>query len=154
MTIPPWLIQIGSITGLLTFAFTIWDRLLTGRPSVTLRPTYTGRNLHCQNLTQHDVVVKKIRCSRKGVNVSSSESVDGFARASMGETFATILRAQTERGFPLVFSRGELVDPDCPETFPFAIIVSWRKSRSIWLPQFPVILFMSARSVRLLADAR
>jgi hypothetical protein len=155
MTFPPLLLQIGSITGLLTFLFTIWDRLLSGRPSVTIRPTeYSGRDVYCQNLAQQDVVIKKIRCSRKGVNVAYGDSSEGIFRASIGRTFVAILSAHTERGFPLIFKRGELVDPDCPEVFPFVVFVSWRKSRSMWLPQFPIFLFTSARAIRLLHAAK
>jgi hypothetical protein len=140
MTIPKWLLQFGSITGLLTFCFTIWDRLLSGRPSVTIRPTANGRDLFCHNLAQQDVVIKKIRCSSKGVIVAHNDSSRGIMNAAVGESFAAILSANTERGFPLMFKRGELVDSDCPEVFPFAVIVSWRKSRSMWLPNFRLFI--------------
>jgi hypothetical protein len=33
MTIPNWLVQLGSLAGLFTFCFTFIDRLLSGRPS-------------------------------------------------------------------------------------------------------------------------
>jgi hypothetical protein len=98
MTIPKWLLQFGSITGLLTFCFTIWDRLLSGRPSVTIRPTANGRDLFCHNLAQQDVVIKKIRCSSKGVIVAHNDSSRGVMNAAVGESFAAILSANTERG--------------------------------------------------------
>jgi hypothetical protein len=34
--IPTWLVQIGSMAGLFTFAFTVFDRLFAGRPIISL----------------------------------------------------------------------------------------------------------------------
>jgi hypothetical protein len=155
MNLPAWLIQFGSITGLLTFCFTIWDRLLSGRPPVFIRRAdYVGRAVCIQNLSRHDVLITKIRCSRAGVGVARDDSLDGIFEGGQGQSFVAILNAETERQFPLVFIRGELVDGEARDIFPFAIIVSWRKSRSMWLPQLPVIIFTSARAMRLLKAAK
>jgi hypothetical protein len=71
MTIPTWLLQFGSIAGLVTLCFTVWDRLLSGRPSVFIRPAGpNGRDVYIQNLSRHDVLITKIRCSRAGVGVA------------------------------------------------------------------------------------
>jgi hypothetical protein len=32
--IPSWLVQLGSLAGLLAFCVTIWDRMLSARPLV------------------------------------------------------------------------------------------------------------------------
>jgi hypothetical protein len=155
MTIPTWLLQFGSIAGLVTLCFTVWDRLLSGRPLVSVRRAdYVGRSIHCQNLTRHDILITKIRCSRSGVVVACDDSLNGMASAQAGQYFLALLRAETEREFPLVFTRGELVADDARDFSPFAIIVSWRKSRSMWLPQLPAVMFTSARAIRLLKAAK
>jgi hypothetical protein len=79
--------------------------------------------------------------------------LDGIFEARR-QSFVAILSAEDERQFPLVFKRGELVGDDTKEKFPFLIVVSWRKSRSMWLPQLPVVIFTSARAMRLLKAAK
>ena len=155
MTISTWLIQLGSMAGLLTFGFTTWDRLLSGRPFVSIRRTdHHGRDVCVQNLTQHDILILKIRCSRGGVSVASDDSAGGVIRAAAGKHFEALLGAKSEREFPLVFKRGELVDVDARDHYPFAIIVSWRKSRSMWLPQPPLVVFTSAQAMRRFTAAK
>jgi hypothetical protein len=155
MSIPQWLLQAGSVAGLATLCFTVWDRLLSGRPLVVIRPAdYVGRSVCVQNLSRHDILITKMRCSRDGVSVASDGSVGGISRAAIGKSFAALLSANTEREFPLVFRRGELVEEDARDLFPFAIIVSWRKSRSMWLPQLPAVIFTSARAIRRLKAAK
>jgi hypothetical protein len=83
----------------------------------------------------------------------SDDNLDGIF-ASRQQSLVAILSAEAERQFPLVFKRGELVGDDTKEIFPFAIIVSWRRSRSMWLPQLPVVIFTSARAMRLLKAAK
>jgi hypothetical protein len=52
MTIPNWLVQLGSLAGLFTFCFTFIDRLLSGRPFPTIRKTgWSMRDLHLKNLS-------------------------------------------------------------------------------------------------------
>jgi hypothetical protein len=65
-----------------------------------------------------------------------------------------ILKADEEREFPLIFKRGGLIDDDSREVAPFALIVSWRRNGSYWLPQIPKIILSSARAMRALKSAR
>jgi hypothetical protein len=55
--------------------------------------------------------------------------------------------------FPIVVADGALMDDDARDVAPFVIIVNWRKTRAMWLPQPPNILFSSARSLRRLNQA-
>jgi hypothetical protein len=52
--IPAWLVQLGSMAGLLTFVFTLFDRLLAGRPLVSIRLSEYHREVFCRNLSRHD----------------------------------------------------------------------------------------------------
>jgi len=68
--------------------------------------------------------------------------------------FTSILKADEEREFPLIFRRSELLDDDCKDIAPFVMIVSWRRNSSYWLPQIPKIIFSSARAMRSLKSAK
>jgi hypothetical protein len=154
MTIPNWLVQLGSLAGLFTFCFTFIDRLLSGRPFPTIRKTgWSMRDVHLKNLSSGDVWVRKISTFPSWCRVARDSSVDGIARAAAGQSFAVVLRPEAEIGFPIVFRRGELADKDNTEWAPFVVCVSWRKSSWAWLPQFPLLIFSSAAFMRRLNDA-
>src|SRR5260370_456882 len=100
--IPTWLVQLGSLTGLLAFCVTVWDRMLSARPLVWISPGDYGRDVHCKNISTWDITIRRIRCYPSGVNVASSASLDAIAAASIGDGFLAILKADQERRFPLI----------------------------------------------------
>jgi hypothetical protein len=151
---PAWLVQIGSLTGLLAFCLTIWDRMLSSRPLVWISPGDYGRQVHCKNIATCDITIRTIRCHPSSISVASSTSLNAVVRASVGQGFMAILKADQGREFPLIFRRGELLDDDCKEVAPFVMIVSWRRNSSYWLPQIPKVIFSSAKAMRGLKSAK
>ena len=152
--IPTWLVQFGSITGLLAFCVTIWDRLLSARPLIWISPGDYGRHVHFKNLATCDITISAISCYPSSIGVASSQSLNATVRASAGQGFMAILKADQEREFPLIFRRGELLDEDCKDIAPFVMIVSWRRNSSYWLPQIPKVIFSSAKAMRELKSAK
>jgi hypothetical protein len=154
MTLPQWLIQLGSVGGLLSFSVTVWDRLITGRPLVWISPSeHRGRDLHFKNVYSSDILIRRIRCFPSNVGVSLDHSVRSIARVVTGDSFVAVLRSEAEADFPIIFRRGELFDEDNNEWAPFCVVVSWRKSHSHWFPQIPKVILSSARTVRILQEA-
>ena len=151
---PTWLVQLGSLTGLLAFCVTVWDRLLSGRPLIWISPGDYGRQVHCKNIAICDITISRIRCYPSGINVASGTALNAIGDASIGRGFIAILKADQEREFPLMFKRGELLDEDCKEVVPFVMIVSWRRNSSYWLPQIPKVILSSARAMRALKSAK
>jgi hypothetical protein len=155
--IPTWLTQIGSLAGLLTLAFTLVDKLVTGRPSLTLGCTeYSDRDVRCINRSKDEVFIRRIRAIPPYARIAKSDSAAGIGRAWVGDVFQAVIEPESHADFPLIFLDGAALgnDEGGPEPrAPFMIIMSWRKSRSMWLPQFPALLFTSAKSVRLLKIA-
>jgi hypothetical protein len=152
--IPTWLVQLGSITGLLAFCVAICDRMLGGRPLIWISPGDYGRNVHCKNTSTYDIMISRIRCYPSGVHVASGTTPNAIAEASIGDSFIAILKADQEREFPLMLRRGELLDEDCKDIAPFVMVVSWRRNSSYWLPQIPKVIFSSARAMRVLKSAK
>lgn len=151
---PSWLLQLGSLAGLLAFCVTVWDRLLSSRPLVWISPGDYGRQVHCKNVATCDVTIRKIRCLPSNVGVASSPSLNDIGSASIGQSFVAVLKEDQEREFPLIFRRGELLEDECKEVAPFLLIVSWRRNSSFWLPQIPKIIFSSAKAMRVLKSAK
>jgi hypothetical protein len=155
MTIPDWLLKMGSLAGLFTFCFTIWDRLLKGRPSVWIRKTgYRTREIHCSNISIDDLIILNIRCIPGFAAAAEGDSYENIARATLQLPFAAVLKAGDDRDFPLVFLKGGLLDDECRESAPFVLLISGRKVRSTWLPQIPVFIVTSAKAMRLLETAK
>jgi hypothetical protein len=152
--IPAWLVQFGSLAGLLAFCVTVWDRLLSSRPLVWISPGDYGRQVHIKNIATYDITIGAIRCFPSSIGIASSDSLNAVVRASVGQRFMAVLKADQEREFPLIFRRGELLDDDCEDAAPFVIIVSWRRNSSHWLPQIPKLIFSSARAMRALKSAK
>ena len=115
--IPTWLVQLGSLAGLLAFCVTIWDRMLASRPLVWISQGDYGRQVHCKNIATYDITIRTIRCRPSNISLASSTSLNAVVRAGAGQGFMAILKADQEREFPLIFRRGELLDDDCKELF-------------------------------------
>jgi hypothetical protein len=155
MTLPNWLIQLGSLAGLGTLALTIIGWLFSERPVLSIRPgTGARRTVYCFNPSKHDILIRKISVWPRGVLVASGTSVNEIARAAANQTFAAFLKQGESLDLPLMFRNGELVDDGSRALAPFLICMSWRRAHAVWLPQIPVIKFSSARSVRRLIDIK
>lgn len=150
MNIPGWLLQVGSLAGLVALCFTILDRLLSGRPLISIKTSgYQMRNLRIKNFGRHEILITRIKGWPASVFVASSDGVYTIAAAAAGDYFSAEIGPDVEREYPIIFKDGSMLN-DEGKVFPFLIVVSWRRSRSIWLPQLPVLLVSSARAMRLL----
>jgi hypothetical protein len=149
--------QIGAFVGLVTGIFTVFDRLIVGRPLTTISTEdpkgYRARNLRFENVSKHDLLIRRIRSWPAWLSVAPDDSVRGIITGVMRGSFGAILPPGETRHFPITVKKGELVDKDSNAWAPFVIVVSWRKSRSVWLPQVPVVIFSSARTLRRLSAA-
>jgi hypothetical protein len=147
--IPAWLVQLGSIAGLLTFGFTLFDRLLSGRPTISLAPSEYGlRNVRCSNLSTAEILIRSIRTYPRHAQIAKDDSTHGIVGAVIKRSFQAVCAPGTDKDFPIVFLDGGLMDKDSTARAPFIIIVSWRKTRSVWLPQMPAVMLTSAKTIR------
>jgi hypothetical protein len=106
------------------------------------------------NLSKEDVILTRIRVLSKHVLVSAGESPQQMAEGLLRTPFMTIIPAGGQATFPIVVKDGALMDDDCRDVVPFIIVVSWRKTRAMWLPQPPKFLFSSVRALRRLNRAK
>jgi hypothetical protein len=88
------------------------------------------------------------------VVVASDDSIRGVVTAAAGSGFMAILKPEEDREFPVIFKKGELAEKESTTLAPFVILVSWRRTRSTWLPQIPAVIFSSAKAMRMLERSR
>lgn len=149
--------EIGAIVGFITGVFTVIDRFLVGRPLTTIQKTdYKMRDLKCMNSSKEDIMLTRIRVLSKHVRVAAGDSPGTMAMALLKMPVRGVIvpAGGGQAQFPIVVVDGALMDDDARDVAPFAIIVSWRKTSAMWLPQPPNVVFSSVRSLRRLNQAK
>jgi hypothetical protein len=149
--------EIGAFVGFLTGLFVLFDRLLSGRPQVSLVKSadvsHRARDLECLNSSKQPILVTRVRCTTRLVRIWRDQTDRARTEAVMGEPFSVFLGSGQSAAFPIVVSDGTLLDEGAARV-PFLIIVSWRKTSSMWLPQFPVVRLSSVHALRKIDNAR
>lgn len=149
------LTEIGALIGAVTGAFTVLDRFVLGRLYVSIRRNDNRlRDLVCINTSKHDMLITNVWARPNWVGVASGTSMEAIYEMLINEGNPILLLAGETRELPITIRKGELLDKDCTELRPFVIVVSWRKTRSVWLPQIPIVIFSSAKALRRLGAAK
>ena len=141
--------EIGASIGALAGLFTVLDRLAFGRPLCsisTIRPF--SIDLECHNPSRYHILITGIRTWPNVVAIAREESVRGMVAAVVGQRFVEVIPPGTSASFPVVVR--ESAQLKGAQWRPFVIVVSWRKTRSVWLPQIPGVIFSSAKALRML----
>jgi hypothetical protein len=105
-------------------------------------------------LLQGDIIVTRVRVTSKHVSVAAGDHHRQIIEGVLNVPFTMIIPAAGTGEFPLIVNPGDLLDKDAKRRVPFVVIVSWRKTRSLWFPQLPALLFSSVRSLRRLNEAK
>jgi hypothetical protein len=142
---------LGSIVGLLTGGFIVYDRFLRFRPVIWLRPmTFRRIELHVRNLADEDLLVEEIGVRPPSVTVAVGSEVGDTVRAAAGQPFSIIIPAKADMGFPIV-TRPEF--DTLPDETRLSFKLRWSLASSRWIWQKPVVLRVSRGQFRRLNDA-
>jgi hypothetical protein len=140
-------------TGLLSDIFLVWRRFLAARPVVSIAvESKSHRYLRCKNVTKCDIMIKRIRTIPKTVFVAHDYSLIAITDGLIGVPITALIPPDATYDFPLIVRRGELLDNNAPRSR-FMIIVSWRSTRSTWLPRWPVFIWSSVQTLHALDKA-
>ena len=147
------LTQVGSVAGLASAIFLVWDRCMAGQPVVwpVRNPKFRDesiRFLRCMNVSKWDILIKKIKVIPNVLSISRDDSAEAIADAALlNRPFQALIPAGESRDFSLGIRGGEISSS-------FLIIVSWRSTRSTALLKVPVFMFSSVRALRELDRAQ
>jgi hypothetical protein len=145
----------ASMVGLATGIFTVVDRFLSGRPITMIRRTgWNTRDLQCANTSKQDIIITHIRTSSRYIVVASGEDHRSIGKAIVKSPFSMIIPTGAQADFPIMVTNGALLEKDAVKINPFIVMVCWRKTRSMWLPQVPTFTFLSVRALRRLDAAK
>jgi hypothetical protein len=127
-----------------------WDRFLAARPVVSIAvDAKSHRYLRCKNVTKCDIMIKRIRTIPKTIFVAGDHSLIAITDGLIGVPFTALIPPDATYDFPLIVRRGDLLDDNAPRSR-FMIIVSWRSTRSTWLPRWPVFIWSSMQTLHAL----
>lgn len=139
---------VGSIAGLVTFAYTLVDRLMSKRPLARLTATIIAGvpqySIEVENISRSDILVRSLTAGK--MPVASKNAATAYADAIAGRPAYGLVRAGEGKAFALLDVRQN--DSALPVTFR----VSWRKADSSWLPQIPIRRRYSADDVRIIGE--
>ena len=97
---------LGGFLGLVSFGFTVWDRLIRSRPIAWIVAEHVGFNcypyLRVKNRGSTHMLITGLRSSNPAaVRVGESETVGAAVRASTGDAALVMLPPGEEKDFPL-----------------------------------------------------
>ena len=81
------------------------------------------------------------------VVVARDHSLIAVTDGLIGVPFTALISSNATYDFPLIVRRGELLDDNAPRSR-FMIIVSWRSTRSTWLPRWPIFIWCSVQTLQ------
>jgi hypothetical protein len=149
---------IGSITGLLAFGFTVYDRLVAHRPRVTWCKVDETIGVSIENLARENILIEDVLVHPEGCSVAFSgdlrDTIEAAARAIKpeddGTEQITFLLSTGAAKVLHVVCRDGMSDP--PEHL--RVTVVWRLCRSRWLSQPPIQLSADKAFLLSLKNAR
>ena len=134
-------------TGLLSDIFLVWKRFLAARPVVSIAvESKSDCYLRCKNVTECDILIKRIRTIPKTVVVARDYSLIAITDGLIGVPLTALIPSNATYDFPLIVRYGELLDDNAPRSR-FMIIISWRSTRSTWLLRWPVFIWSSMQAL-------
>jgi|SRR6185437_4123560 len=142
---------LGGFTGLVTFVFVIWDRVIRNRPLVWVIAKRNGYKffpyLHVTNVGRTDILIVGLGSTSHGYAVADSETATGFLRAAIMDQPLAVIAADEAQDFPLLHR-----DKEVRGRLRFS--VRWRWASSTWLPQIPKHVFTSYEAIEHIMIAR
>jgi hypothetical protein len=144
---------LGAFVGLAVGAFTLYDRLWGSRPLLSLGVDQgtQRRFLMVTNSTAQHIAIIGFSALPNIFAVARAPTVGATVRAAAGDTFQLMMKSSGEARFPLVtlVTDGRNRDLDARIAILF---MWWRKSVSLWLPQFPKIIIISTARLRSIVE--
>jgi hypothetical protein len=151
---------VGSIVGLATGIFTVWDRWARGRPLawVTAEKRFSGNPeeyICVKNPGHSDVFILGVRVHPKTpqiYGVAKDHSVRAISSSFHGNV-NVLLPPGKEQYLPIIELPKDLDAPIDTAGRRVCFLIYWRKTSSTWLPQFPVIVMTSTDDIKQIAAA-
>ena len=146
---------VGSLIGIATGIFVLFDRILRSRPIAFISVKGNQHNplnyVRVKNVGAIDVIVFDIQAKPRSFEISTDHSVRGIAGAILNRPSFAVLTPGAEQDFPFFRSPKREGDKDYTGRIRFSVY--WRKCSSTWLPQVPIYVFTSTSDLEQIAES-
>lgn len=147
---------VGAVVGLLTGAFTVWDRWARGRPLawVTAMKRFSGnpeKYICIKNPGHGDLLILEVRVRPKGpqiYKVAKDHSERAVISSLYDADVKLLLPPGKEHYLPIIEAPKDLDKPIDTAGRRVCFIIYWRKTSSTWLPQFPAWVLTSTDDIK------
>jgi hypothetical protein len=143
--------KIGSIVGLLSGIFLVYDRLARGRPIASLTILMDGtRKIPCvriDNITPYDVAITNTEVRPKTYFLVEDLDVRRVVRGAAGKSPYFMLKAGDSKELKIapMFKDGQPLEVT-PHRVRF--LLYWRRGNATWMPQIPIFVRTSTDIIR------
>lgn len=146
---------IGSLAGLGTLIFTLYDRLRAGAPWLDIVPRgppgSRGWCLKITNPSKSILFIRSVVWLPKIYQTARENTLVGVIRAAAGHAPTLIIPGEATFLLPLILT----IEPGTPEATKRAlVIVHWRRGRSHWLWTMPRLLWVSRAELDSMSEAQ
>jgi hypothetical protein len=149
------LTECGALIGTATGLFVLWDRVISGRPVVSIVTRGEDlRDLELMNPSKCDLFIREIKIwGKANAFVARGPSPGSIADAEAATKVGNVVQIRkliapgAKLALPVMIQSSSV--PQKISGRPFLFIIRWRKTSSMWLPQ-PAKFMLS--SVRALTD--
>jgi hypothetical protein len=94
-------------------------------------------------MSKSDILVRRIKIWGEGVGIARDDKIDAVIRAAMAKELSVVLEPGGKLELRIVIR-----NPDSGKVRPFLLIVSWRRTSSMWLPLPAKFLLSSVRGLQ------
>jgi hypothetical protein len=135
--LPAWLRELGSIAGLLSLGFVVYDRFFKDRPHASVTMGDYGPQVLITNPSSTDITITGYRVFPAAYGIARDDSMNNVVSAAAGEKFSVSIKSGSEAMFPLITKSKD--GRKQTEVYRRGVIcLFWRKNSSLWLPQIPL----------------
>jgi hypothetical protein len=149
---------LGSMAGLLSGAFLLYDRFAKGRPiaSLTVKDDQGPRDLVCirvTNIGDYDIAVIDASVSPKIYFLTEDMEARTLIEGALGHRPSFMLKPRQEKELRIAPHFKDAVPLEAQDKN-VTFRISWRRCNMTWLPQVPVCVRTSTPTIRKYVQAK
>jgi hypothetical protein len=135
--LPAWLRELGSIAGLLSLGYVVYDRFFKDRPHASITMGEYGPQVLITNPSSTDVTLTGYRVIPAAYGIARDENLNNAVSAAAGGQFSAAIKAGSDTSFPLItLSRDGKKQTEIHRRG--MIFLLWRRNSSLSFPQIPI----------------
>jgi hypothetical protein len=152
---PSWLIAIGSIVGLVTGLYTLWDKLVRQRPFIWMGKSAKRKDrmvVKVRNPGDRDVALIGTSVKPRIYDIANSFEFDQLIDATLDNSSFRLVFPGDVVELPVTTRVEKSKHLDSVDRR-VLVLIYWRRTSSMWWPRFPLCLLLRTSDLTRLSGA-